>query len=342
MNKSNKKPIILVCAIVLFIAGGILYSILKNNAQKIPDNVLGNTAGNLNNSGYFCESEGVVYFANPYDHNFLYSMNSNGSDIKKLQEMEVKYLNAGGKYVFFFGKPNTQTTGLGSVVAKPGMYRLDKDGKNLHALTKDVSQNMILFGNTIYYQHYTNSAGVTLAKLDLSKETSTELLPYMVNPSCCYGGRLYYNGMYDNHYLYCYDLSTESESVVWEGNIWNPIYDGNYVYYMDVLNDYRICRYNPSANTIEILVEERVDFFNIFGEYIYYQTNSKDPGLYRVHLDGSLPELLRNGIYSYVNATSNYVYFAEFSSPVPVYRTPSFGAVNVTEFTEAAEAVFSN
>ena len=40
--------------------------------------VNGNTAGNLYNEGYFCEKDGIVYFANPADNYCLYSMNPDG------------------------------------------------------------------------------------------------------------------------------------------------------------------------------------------------------------------------------------------------------------------------
>lgn len=45
----------------------------RPDPRQSPETV-GNTAGNLNNSGYFCEYDGTVYFANAYDSNTLYSM----------------------------------------------------------------------------------------------------------------------------------------------------------------------------------------------------------------------------------------------------------------------------
>lgn len=342
MSKKS-RTIILLASVAVIVAIAIIYSIYHNKVSLIPEGTLGNTPGNLNNHGLFCEYDQTVYFANPYDNNALYSMKPDGSNIKKLCDMSVEYINAGGKYVFFYGEPNSATSGIGSVVSKPGMYMIDNDGDNLTALTKDVSRSMILYGNDIYYQHYTKTVGTTLAVLNVPKHQSRELLDYMINPACLYSGNIYYNGMYKDHYLYSYNIATETETCLWEGDIWNPIYDGNYVYYMDVLNDYRLCRYSITDNTIEILTDERTDFFNLYGNVIYYQVSSPTaPALKRLTTDTLSSEIVAQGVYTGINVTSEYVYFTEFGADYPLYRTPTFGAVNVTEFTAARDALLAN
>lgn len=340
MSKTS-KTIIFVAAVILLVGGLITYLVYSSKAKQVPDGVIGNTAGNLNNDGLFCESDGMVYFSNPYDDGALYSMKPNGTELKKISDLSAKFINVGGNYIFFYGTHSKRQTGIGSVVTKPAMYRVKKeDGSALTALTKDVSQDMVLYGNKIYYQHYTERTGTTFAVVDLKSKKSTELLDYMINPSCLYQGRIYYNGMYDDHFLYCYDTVTNAVTPIWEGDIWNPIYDGNYVYYMDVLNNYRLCRYSITNNTIEILTDDRLDYFNLYGDYIYYQKNSKkEPALKRIRTDGSNEEIVATGNYSHVNITSEYVYFTEFGTEYPLYKTPTFGNVNVTEFVEARNAI---
>ena len=66
--------------LIFSIAGVILLAILLMVilGGRIPmndDATVGNTPGNLNNGGYFCEMDGRVYFANAYDNFALYSMN---------------------------------------------------------------------------------------------------------------------------------------------------------------------------------------------------------------------------------------------------------------------------
>lgn len=341
---SNRtRAILLVCAIVLILGGAITYSIVKTKLSAVPEGTVGNTAGNLNNNGLFCEQNGMVYFANPYDDGRLYSMKSDGTELTKLCDIDAKYINAGGDYVFFFGKPDSDTDGIGSVVSKPGIYRINKNGDHLSALTAETSQDMVLVGNKLYYQHYTESTATTFAVLDLSKSSSRELLNYMINPSDYYQGSIYYNGTVNDHHLYRYDLATETESLVWEGDVWNPIYNGQYVYYMDIMNDYRLCRYRFDDNTIEVLTDERLDSFNIYGDIIYYQVSSSSaPMLKRMKTDGSEVTNIASGVFTNINITSTYTYFNEFSNDFPLYRTPTYGASNVEEFTAARDVLLEN
>ena len=111
---------------------------------------------------------------------------------------------------------------------------------------------------------------------------------------------------------------------------------------MDVSENYRLCRYSLSANTVEILTNDRVDTFNVGEQYIYYQRNSAtEPALMRMRLDGSSPEVVAEGNYSDINLTSAYAYFHEFGQDTPVYHTPVNGDVNVTTFTAAESAAAS-
>ena len=69
---TTKKNIIIICIVVCILAALFAVAMLTG---KIPMNdayTVGNTAGNLNNGGLFCESDGKVFFANAYDNNALY------------------------------------------------------------------------------------------------------------------------------------------------------------------------------------------------------------------------------------------------------------------------------
>lgn len=340
MSKTSRN-IIVISVVGLLVLFAVIYSVSKGNKVKVPEGTIGNTPGNLNNYGMVAESDGMVYFSNPYDSGALYSMTVEGNDIKKLCDMDVEYINVGGDYIYFYGEPKSANTGIESVVSNQAMYRVNKKGTTVTALTKDVSRNMVLYGNNIYYQHYTEKAGATLAKMDIVNHQSTELLSYMVNPACMYEGSLYYNGMYKDHHLYKFDTETETETMIWASDIWNPIYDGNYVYFMDVQNNYRLCRYSLDYNEVEILGNDRVDFFNVYKNVIYYQVSSKNsPGLWRMNTDGSDKVLIKEGVFKDISITSTYTYFYEYSLEIPMYRTPTFGVPNVEEFLAAREAAF--
>lgn len=340
---SLSKKIIAIAGAILLIAFTVFYIIRTTHKVDIPPGTVGATAGNLYNDGLFCEESGKVYFANSYDDGCLYVMNPDHTEMKKLYNLESKFINVGGSFVFFYGKVISQSQGLGSVVSKPGMYMINKNGKNLLALTKDASQCMLLVDDYIYYQHYTQSGGADFERINLHKRESEPCLDYFITPASYYNSNIYFNGQYDDHHLYTYNVATGEVTDVWGGDIWNPICTGDYVYYMDVQHNYRLCRYSMSSNTIEILTKDRIDFFNVYGNIIYYQkSSSTDPGLHRMNIDGSNNELIAEGVYNSINITSLYTYFKEFGNDVTTYYTPTVGLVDVKEFSAARDAAIEN
>ena len=99
---SSKKNLIAICSVAAIL---LIFIVLSFFVGKIPMNsedTVGNTAGNLNNGGLFCESDGKVYFANAYDNYSLYSMNPDETEIEKLGVNQVSSINAGGNYLYYY------------------------------------------------------------------------------------------------------------------------------------------------------------------------------------------------------------------------------------------------
>ncbi|MDD6810862.1 MAG: DUF5050 domain-containing protein [Lachnospiraceae bacterium] len=339
---TNKKNIIIICSTLFII---LLLFILMIFTGKIPmndDYTVGNTAGNLNNGGYYCESEDRVYFANAYDNNALYSMNPDETDLKKLNSNSVSFINAGGKYLYYYMQSGNGGEGLGYVVRTSGIYRSKKNGSQSACLDRATISAMQLCGNYLYYQDYDNRTTV-LSKIKINKSDKTTVADFVVNPACYVNGAIYFNGTVNDHALYTLDTATDQITSIWQGNIWNPVLVDGYVYYMDVANNYQLCRYSLSEDIIEVLTHDRVDLFNVYGNYIYYQTCSEtEPALKRMVLDGSNPEIVAEGIYENINITSRYVYFNQFGESVPVYKTSTNGDIYVTTFDAARDAAEEN
>jgi hypothetical protein len=338
----TSKGVIAIASFILVIILAVLLAIYNTHHVAIPEGTVGSTAGNLNNLGLFCESDGVVYFSNSYDDGTLYSMTPMQTDIKKLYNLEASYINSAGGYVCFHGKSIGQTSGLGSVVTKPGLYMLKPKRAKIKALTSDATQSLILVGDNIFYQHYTQKDGPSLAKVSLKNYEKEDVLDYFINPASYYGGKIYFSGNYEDHHLYTFDVNTHEVSDIWSGDIYNPICDGEYVYYMDVFNNYRLCRYHIPSNTIEVITNDRIDTYNYYNGIIYYQKNSQTaPELKRINADGTNEEVILEGNYTAINITSTYTYFKEFGVDQITYFTPTFQDVNVQEFSEARRAILA-
>lgn len=337
---SKQKNIVIFLAAIIILTALIVLVIISGRIPLNDESTVGNTAGNLNNGGYFCEHDGRVYFANAYDNYSLYSMNPDESDIIKLHGGASSYINAGGDYLYYVTSGNTDSEDSGSFRGAYGIYRSTLNGKNVTGMDRCYVSAMQLCGNYLYYQKVDTKTSISLEKIKIDKKDKQTVNPdTLINPNCYVDGTIYYNGTTENHYLYALNTTNDSSRVVWEGNLWYPIYQGSYVYYMDVENNYRLCRYSTYDGVIEVLTNERVDSFNVYENYIYYQTNSKTaPALKRMYIDGSAQETVRNGIYQNINITSQYVYFSTFGEPTPVYKTSTFGSVNVTTFEAGMQA----
>lgn len=343
MTGRAKNILAIAIALVILIIL-ILCVIFTGHIPENDANTVGNTPGNLNNGGYFCESDGRVYFANAYDNHALYSMNPDESDMVKLSSNSVSSINAAGNHLYYFmTSDGSNGSGLGYMTQTAGIYRSTKKGKSTTGLGRCNIVSMQLCGNYLYYETYNNQNGTSLDKIKIDKTDQQTVADEIINPNCFVNGKIYYNGQSEDHYLYALDVRTDRSSVIWQGDLWNPIVQGDYVYYMDISENYRLCRYSLSQQVVEVLTNERLDMFNVYDNYIYYQVSSADaPALKRMRTDGSSQELVCEGIYQNINITSQYVYFNAFNESVPVYRTYTSGPVNVTTFDAARAAALAN
>ncbi len=342
--ENKKRTIILISCVILLIAIIGVAAFFRGRTAPVPEGTIGNTAGNLNNRGLFCEYNGKVYFSNAYDDGTLYSMNPDETEIRKLNNSKVEFINAGGKYLVYYQSDSSTTDTAPKFGSLNGVYRSNLKGKNTACLSPNPSSTLNLIGDYIYYSHYNRDTSLTLHKVRLDKQKEQTLSTTWVNPASCQDGLIYWMGAGIDNHLYVWNTADDSSYMLWDGNVWNPVVNGDYVYYMDLDQNYRLSRYSLSDGSVTVLTTDRVDLFNIYDSVIYYQSNSSSsPALKRMNLDGSNTELVASGIYTDINITSQYVYFTGFGeSDGPVYKTSTFGPVNVTTFDAALSAAAEN
>lgn len=321
---NKKRNIIIAIALPAVLGIGIFLSIFfGSRADKIPSNpsgTVGNTAGNLNNGGLFCERDGVVYFSNSFDEDTIYRMNSDESNIEKISNVRACNLLVGGDYIYYFQLGVTGETGLGGVRTPHSYNRSKTDGSKATSLVREVVTNAQLVDNTLYLL-VTAPAGPRLISINTDRTGEKEIAKYIINPASAQNGFIYYNNTVGDHYLHRFDPVSGMDSVVLEENIWYPIANGDYVYYLDLNNDYQLRRYSLSGNSIEILTKEKVQAFNVGYGYIYFQTMGDTPGLYCMNLDGSNAFLIDNGQFTDINMTSRYVYFKDYFTEGVTYHS---------------------
>jgi len=330
MKKKTKVLRIIIVILVLVALTVFIISLITQRVAKNPAGTVGNTAGNLNNSGLFCETDGTVYFSNLHDNGRLYSMSPDESDVKRINDLQVRNLLSGGKYIYFFQSGATDGSGLGSVVATKAFMQLDPQRGRSTSMTKDTVITGQLVDNYLYLLTSVNNS-LSFYKMKIDRSDTVELANYEINPSCAANGVIYYSGTQDNHYLYSLNTATDTSQVYWAQNIWYPVLDGYYIYYMDLNSDYHLCRYSISDQRVEVLTEDRVDCFNVGNGYIYYQKNGDTPQLICMRTDGTDKKVIADGNYTDINMTSRYVYFRPFKDNHTCYHSP-LGSSGYSEF----------
>lgn len=326
--------------VILLIIGGICgykyyFRILYNDSY-----VNGNTAGNLYNSGTFCESNGQVFFANPADKNTLYVMDSDGSNVKKLSDETIAYINADDNYVYYVRAASGANSEFAFLrINSHSLCRLRRDGKgNPAVLDENPSLYASLSGNYIFYLHYDETDATTLYKVMLDGENKQKVneSPYF---TCSTNGKyIYYNGIKQDHNVYTFDTTTNTQSLLYEGNCWMPtVIDDSILYFMDCDDNYKLTKVNLFTGEKVHLAEDRIDCYNVHGDYIYFQRNSaEDPAICRMRTDGSEYEVIRTGVYHEINVTSKYVYFKDYFNDT-VFYTSTSGNGSVAEFAPKEE-----
>ena len=333
-NKTNILVAVITISIVLLIIVLVLLARSLSSTKENPIGTVGNTSGNINNEGLFCEDGDTLYFSNPYDNYYLYSSDLYGENIKKVFDAPVKYINSAGDYLYYNQIDISSDTVYGLSGSMHGIYRLKKNTKNTtKGYDRTVAGSLILIDNYIYYQHYDNQNGMTLYRSSLDGDDKGEALNAIVNPACVINSDIYYPDQ-DNYFkLNVFDTDTLETSLYVDERMYNPVYSDGYIYYISVGNNYELHRFNFSNNSVEILTTDRVDCFNVLNDTIFYQKNSKDsPALIRMNANGSNPEEIARGNYSRINMTSVYTYYMPFNSQVILYRVPTKGSTKSEEF----------
>lgn len=340
-TKSKTKKIIIGCCIAAAALVIIISSIINRRANITdnPEDLVGNTAGNLYNGGLFCEDdEGYVYFANAYDNDTLYRMHPDETDLKKLSHTQVKSLNVDKNHIYYYQGGSSGGEGLGFLISTTGVFSINKHNtKSISCIERVLGDYIVLAGNNLYY----TSLGEEniLRKYDLKAQKSETLLDISVLPASVENSTFYYINNKDNLHLMSLNLKTGVSKQALPDDIYMPIVDHNTVFGIDVHDNYALIKVDLiSGQKTTLDNSERVDMLNVSDNYIYYQTSGSSPRLKRILRDGSGMEIVADGVYRDISLTSEYAYFTSFSATTPVYKCPLNGPVSVTTFDAASRA----
>ena len=337
MKKALKIIIPIIIILVAACAGCFFFS--KEKFQYNNKNAVGNTTGNLNNGGKFCEYDGKIYFSNPCDSGKLYVMDSNCTEPALLSNDTVSSINVCGNYIYYVkNNLNKKAVEEGSRDQMFGIIRTDLDGKNEVTLLRDKAAIASLYGNYVYYQKYGGSYPSNLCRVKIDNTDDSEVPDKPYNPACISNGKIYYSDPYNRNQIYSLDTANNKTSLVYPANSYLLDVDNDYIYYIDMSKGYSLLRYNMSSQTLEQIFassDSKVINFNRYGNKIFIITEGgTNPGLYRINTDGSRLEYIAAGEILSVNCTSLYTFFQYYTDEYTLYRVPTSGnIVSIEEIT---------
>lgn len=318
--------IILVITIVaaLCIWGYLSGRTVFNQSEKLH----GNTTGNLNNNGLFCEYDGTIYFSNPSDQGCLYAMNPDCTDIRRLNTDCVQSINVDENHIYYL-RTKIAAPGVASILQGHvhAVIRTDKKGAGSRVLYDSPAGVVNLCGNYVYYQHYSNADAFSFYRVRIDGQENQCISKNGYFPASVHDGNIYFVNVGDDHNIYRYSPSNGAIALYMEANAYMVDMQGNYMYYIDLSSGYRLVRINVSNLEKEYLTSSREGKcirYNVYGDKIFYALEGSNSALYRMNADTSDRVLLYEGNITSINCTSKYTFFQLFGSDM-LMRVPTSG-----------------
>lgn len=274
----NKKLSIIIAVILLIvIIAGII--IISNKTQ------IGNTSGNLNNSGFSVENDGWVYYLGLNESNTdgIYKMKSNGDKKEKVSSDYGLYLNESGDFLYYLDvtegqynivKIKTNGENKETIIEnvdtakitiiddwiyyfkQSNFYRAKIDGDEKQILSKKSIDNYEVAGKWIYYS-YINDGKYVIAKMktngdDITKIDADASQVFFIDNSNIY---YIYENYNENEYNYeLYKIKTngkDKEKIADIGKniqLENINFDGDRIYYTKTNENNVLAIYSLTTN----------------------------------------------------------------------------------------------
>lgn len=297
----------------------VLISLNKEKVRYNKEDYIGNTPGNLYNGGTFCEQDGRVYFSNFNDDGTLYSMDLECNNVMKINDDKARYINVDDNYIYYSRENNTKVKPTKNVFLFycSGIYRINKDdGDNNVQLYENPSGLLTLYGNTIYYQHYTKDTGIQFYSVDIDGKNEKKLSTSPILPASFHEGSLYFAGADVDHSIYAMDTTDNTVDIVLNSNCYMPIARPEGIYYISLEDNYALCRIDYQGENKTILIDEFCSTYNISidGNYIFYQVDGGDNNhLGQLDLTTMEKKVILEGDYKQISCTSNFTFFRDYN-----------------------------
>ncbi len=335
-----KKKIIIV-SILIVIAVAIFGTWFFGRMEYNDQHAVGNTAGNLYNGGLFCESDGKVYFSNPYDKDSLYVMDVDGSNVKKIYNDKVSYINVYNDYIYYERFNHESSVEVVFRGALYGLFRIQEGDSKAEALHTGIVDNVALSGNYLYFRSYDDKNLYQLYKVGIDGDDEIKISDRGYTPISISSGNIFFIEVDGNHNIM--RLNTENDEITQykTGNFYMPIVCNNYMYYIDLDNNRALSRMNMATEEKEVLSSDKVVNYNLSEDsnVIFYQAENSldDHKLVRMDLNGENAIDVVLGDCFNISITSTYTYYITKIEDTKLLFRVSTNGIAIPELFEPKE-----
>ena len=259
------------------------------------DNVTSKSIKSVNIEGNCAVQNGRIYYANHFDDGTLYSMNTDGSDNRKLNDDWTPWFYVSGDRIYY-------ENGKGG-----NIYVMNTDGSGNKKLNEDNSLNINIFGDRIYYLNWDDDSALYSMNTDGSdrKKLSSDELLYM--------------NVVDNRiYYFCekeglkgiYSANTDgSDKIKLTDDIpyCITVADG-WIYYNNEKDSNKLYAIRTDGSDRHKLIDDYALSINVAGDQIYY-IKGDEWKFYRVNKDGSNRKLLSEDSADWICVFNNRIYY---------------------------------
>jgi len=276
--------------LMFFISGSILNGCNHKERQEnfsydSSINQIGNTSGNLSNSGEIAKQGDYLYFSgdswNPFGKNKLFRMNLNDKKVSVINSDNPSSVNVVGNWIYYIGNWGFDGQAL---------YKIKTDGTE-KKLIDTGANNPIVVNGWIYYKINNDDKDQgKIIKMNLKTLQKTRLdtqsnLP--IGEMIVLKDHIYYTNndvLKDEKYkLYSMTIDGKENSLITEADLSYLIGNGNTLYFYEENGIYKMKI--DGTNKLKVTSESDFQPFNLSNNWLYY-INRNDHYFYKMKTDG--------------------------------------------------------
>ena len=322
--------------------------------EATPSSTPAITSKVVNNCGNCAIQGEKLYYSNSYDNGILYSMNTNGSDNRKLNNDWTPWFYVSGDRIYYQNgkdgmkiyvmntdgsgqqKLNDDDSGNINVIGDRiyysntdngfMLYSMNTDGSDRKKLNGDSPLYMNVVGDRIYYSgELSGIKGIYSVKTDGTDRIKlTDDSPYLMFVADSW---IYYNNENDGSKLYAVKTDGSDRHKLNDDYALSVNVVDNRIYYKNG-NEEKIYSINTEGGDRKLLSDDGAEWLVVGDSRIYYTITGAN--IYSMNIDGSDKQLIAD-LDSDVYKDVTYEISARLHEDMPEYRFVAAGMTQTTD-----------